>query len=352
MFQKKTVIVVGAGASSEANLPVGHELTGQIAGILDIQCRGAQQAHGDVLVMAAIKAAVQRDDSSDGDIKPYLRACWRIRDAMPQAISIDSFIDAHRGDYALELCGKLATARAILQAERGSLLSIEPIRGRGGIAFTQLKDTWFTAFMQLLVENCRVEELSDRLSSICMIVFNYDRCIEHFVVNAIQNYYSIDSEQAGELVRNIEIYHPYGSVGALPWYAEEHAIAFGAEPTASQLADLAGQIKTFTEGTDPDSSDIMAIRKRVSEASIILFLGFAYHRQNLDLICSYRDFPLPSPRTAVCFGSAIGISRSDCLAITRELVNLVPCRKRDIALRSDLNCAALFHEFWRSLSLS
>jgi len=351
MFQKKTVIIVGAGASKEVNLPVGGELTGRIAGLLDIQHRGAMQLRGDTLVLAAIQEAVQRDDPSVGNIEPQMQACWRIRDAMPQAISIDSFIDSHQGDYSIELCGKLATARAILQAERDSLLFFKPIRGPKAMAFKTLRDTWFNAFMQLLTENCRVEKLSARLSSICMIVFNYDRCIEHFLLNAIQNYYGIDSEKAGELVRNIEIYHPYGSVGALPWYGADHAIEFGAELSPSQLVDLAGQIKTFTEGTDPDSSDIVAIRRQVREADIVLFLGFAYHRQNLDLICPYESIRLPLQGKGCCFGSAIGISISDCEAITQELADRLYCRPKDISLRPDLDCAALFHEFWRSLSL-
>jgi hypothetical protein len=37
-------------------------------------------------------------DRSPGDINPSLEAAWRIREALPQAISIDNFIESHQGD--------------------------------------------------------------------------------------------------------------------------------------------------------------------------------------------------------------------------------------------------------------
>jgi hypothetical protein len=41
---------------------------------------------------------------------------------MPQAISIDNFIDPHRSSSAVVLCGKLGITQAILEAERRSTL--------------------------------------------------------------------------------------------------------------------------------------------------------------------------------------------------------------------------------------
>jgi len=351
MFQKKTVIVVGAGASEEANLPTGSELTKKIAGLLDVQVERARQIHGDTVIWNAIHAVARRDELEDGNIATYRQACLRIRDAMPQAMSIDSFIDAHRGDSTLELCGKLAIVRSILQAEQKSSLFFDPNQIPAAKMLGRLDGTWFKAFMQLLSENSTVEELEERLAWICIVDFNYDRCIEHFLINAIQNYYYIDSEQAAELVRGIEIYHPYGTVGTLPWYDQEHAIAFGAEPSPDQLLDLAGQTKTFTEGTDPSSSDIEEIRAKVAAAQIILFLGFAYHPQNVDLVSSAPSLSLPK-RQAFCYGTAMHISESNCELIAHELAGILNVPMSHIALRSDLTCGELFREYWRSLAWS
>jgi hypothetical protein len=350
MFQKKTVIVVGAGASSEAGFPTSGRLTEIIAGMLDIRRHGARQTRGDILVADAIDAAIRRDGQNVLQKTALINAAWRIRDAMPQAASIDSFIDAHRGDSSLELCGKLAIARSILQAERKSFLFFDPVAGPVAMPFKALSNTWFHGFMQLLVENCRVEELEERLSLICVIDFNYDRCIEHFLVNALQNYYGMSTRHAHALVRGTKILHPYGTVGALPWYTDEHAVGFGAEPSPDQLVDLVSQIKTFTEGTDPRSSDIEMIRNSVAEAKIVLFLGFAYHRQNLELIRSDRS--LDPARDAYCLGTAKGISFPDCRLLADELAEYLSISKKSVSLRPDLSCAEFFREYWRRLSLS
>ncbi|MHB1142635.1 MAG: hypothetical protein ACYC1T_12890 [Sulfuricaulis sp.] len=352
MFNKKTLIVVGAGASKEGNLPTGSELKQRIATLLDIRFEhGYRQISGDHIVCDAIRHAIRRGVPDARDINPHLHSAWRIRDAMPQAISIDNFIDSHQGDVKLELCGKLAIVRSILEAERNSLLYVDSMTRNGSLNYQSLEGTWFNAFMQLLTENCRADQLEERLSKIELIVFNYDRCIEHFLFHSLQTYYGIDSNRAANIVCGIKIYHPYGTVGALPWYDREHAIEFGAEPDPRQLVDLADQIKTFTEGTDPDSSDVVAIRNGLVESHIVLFLGFAFHRLNLDLIRPSGEKILNSEDLRY-FGTAKGISNSDCEGIKIELIKLGGPKYKNIALRNDLSCSQLFREYWRSLSLS
>jgi len=126
MFENHTVIVVGAGASSECRLPTGTELKRQIATLLDIRFpNGFEQTSGDTAICEAFRIQTTRSGPRE-DVNSYLHVSWRIRDAMPQAISIDNFVDAHQGNTKLELCGKLAIARAILSGEQRSLLYVNP----------------------------------------------------------------------------------------------------------------------------------------------------------------------------------------------------------------------------------
>jgi hypothetical protein len=104
MFNKKTVLVIGAGGSQEANLPTGKELKDRIASLLDIRFEDRiRRSSGDPLILDALRHLVRQPNGQPGDINPHLHACWAIRDAMPQAISIDNFIDAHSGDDKIEL---------------------------------------------------------------------------------------------------------------------------------------------------------------------------------------------------------------------------------------------------------
>ena len=107
------------------------------------------------------------------------------------------FFDSHQGDGKLEICGKLAIVRSILEAERSSLLYIDATYENTTLAYEALENTWFNAFMQLLTENCRVDQLEERLASIGLVVFNYDRCIEHFLFHG--------SRRTTELSQNVQL---------------------------------------------------------------------------------------------------------------------------------------------------
>lgn len=345
---KKTVYVLGAGASKEAGLPIGFELKKAIAAELDIRFEhGIQQRTGSFLIVEALREHVQQNLHSR-DINPHLRAGRRISEAMPQAISIDNFLDAHKGDEELEFCGKLAIVTSILAAERNSRLFVNPENYHASLDFEQLSNTWFNSFMQLITENCRLEDVEWRFKSIALIIFNYDRCFEHFAYNWLQTYYGISSGQAAKLVGLVEIHHPYGMVGHLPWYQVDNAIQYGAEPNRLQLIRLAAQIKTFTEGTDASSSKVVAIRTAMRRADRIVFLGFAFHRLNLELLWAGDGGDGETPGVKM-YATAKGISPSDIEVIREALVN-GHGRVVGMEIRNELTCSELFEAYRRTLS--
>jgi hypothetical protein len=108
MFRSNTVFVVGAGASNEAGLPIGSELKQRITEKLYIVFEnGFQQTKGDRNIVEAIRLYA---NSKQEDPNNYLRCCRATSLALPQAISIDNFLDAHQNDKNTELCGKLGIA--------------------------------------------------------------------------------------------------------------------------------------------------------------------------------------------------------------------------------------------------
>ena len=120
MFESKTLFIVGAGASSEIGLPVGSKLIKIIAEKLKISFRdGRALATGDGRIVDALRwyAQSRRENSS-----LYFQKGRLVQEAMPVAPSIDNFLDAHKNDPQLQICGKVGIAASILEAERGSLL--------------------------------------------------------------------------------------------------------------------------------------------------------------------------------------------------------------------------------------
>jgi hypothetical protein len=348
---KKLVLIVGAGASKEVGLPIGSELKATIAKYLDIRYQhGFEKISGDDVINSAFREYAKVNNPERPDINPYLEAGWRVRDAMPLAISIDNFIDSHRNEEKIAVCGKLAIARAILAAEAGSKLHINKGNIYNKLKFSSLEATWFVSFFRILTENCQVTDLPQRLSKVAIITFNYDRCIEHFLFYAFQHYYQINADHASSLLDGLEIHHPYGAVGKLPWQNKTDGFEFGADPHFTQLIKLAAELRTFCEGIDPSKSDIVAIRSTLASASNVSFLGFAFHKLNLKLL--FADLP-DGQRERDCsvYGTAYGISSTDLQQISSELSNAGALFRNRIFLRNDLTSAMLFQEFGRSLSL-
>ena len=149
----------------------------------------------------------------------------------------------------------------------------------------------------------------------------------------------------------MEIYHPYGMVGSLPWGSRPTYMEFGGEPSTQHLVSLAEQIKTFTEGTNPEASDIMEIRRQVETADTLIFLGFAYHRQNLELLERPTDSKNNREGEIKFYGTAFGISEADLGVIESEITELLG-PMRFYKLEGNLTCSELFNEYRRTFSFA
>ena len=352
--ESRTVFVVGAGASKEVDLPVGRELTKAIALALSFRVEHGQlQRGGDGTILDVLRRLADREqvlDKRDHPLNAYLHAAWRIRDAMPQSLSIDNFIDSHQDERHVALCGKLAIVQTILQAERASKLYVDPSNTYNKIDFSKVSDTWFARFFERVTEGCGKTAIQARFASITLVVFNYDRCIEHFLHSALQNYYQLKPEEATEALSALEVFHPYGTVGDLSWQRPgQLAVGFGAEAHAGTLGQLAEAIRTFTEGMGDRTGELDLIRSRVDSASRLIFLGFVFHRQNMRLLL--RDLGEGETRMSTrVFGSTFAMSRSDVDSVERDLA-LHRFDRTRIAFEG-LKCNSLYEEYSRSLSFA
>lgn len=300
--------------------------------------------HGDSRIAKALEKMTMHPNGQLGDITPYLTAAWHIRDALPLAISIDNFVDAHRGNEKISLCSKLGIIQSILDSERKSLLYFNR-ESPDDINFNHLNNSWYIPFFQQLTENCSLDDLEDRFRHMTLIIFNYDRCVEHFLFHALRNYYRIDDQAAASLVSHLKIFHPYGKVGPLEWMDRNNSIKFGASIQADQLLASAHTIKTFTEGKDPTSSEILQIRNCMNEVDRLIFAGFAFHKLNMQLISPSKD---ANPPSFSCFATAYGISSSDQEMVKRQISNLYTGGVK--THMAALTCNDFFNQYWRSLS--
>ena len=346
---KKITFILGAGASKDFGLPTGAELTTAIADKVDIRFRdGIEQISGDRTITGALTQLARHPDGRQGDINPFLNAGWSIRDAMPQASSIDTFIDIHRQNKKLEVIGKLAIVSAVLDAERRSSLYIDPRQEEPRLPFGDVASTWYSRLFQIIAAECPKEQLEDRLKQVSFIIFNYDRCLEHYLFHGLQNYYRINADEAAEILSTIAIVHPYGQVGDLPWQDRRAGIQFGSSASSATLLSLSARIKTFTEQIE-SHVEIENLQQLIVQSEIAVFLGFGFHTQNLKLLRSEQKTGIKR-----VFATAIGISDSDCKVLSGEIESTMHpmWRSFDVQLRNGLDCIRLLDEYRRHLLLT
>jgi hypothetical protein len=348
-YMKNFVFVLGAGASVDLNLPMGSELTGQIKQALSFKSDSHNISGGDATLRAALSSSSQNHPQ-------WFDASKSIAAAMPLAPSIDNFVDVHRNDPSVAFCAKAAITKCILDAERKSTIYVDQSNIYNTINFQSNAKAWHTLFFRILTTNCVLEDLPERLQSIGIVSFNYDRCFEHFLFHAIRTYYRISANDACEILSHLEVYHPYGKVGALPYIQDTNhfenpaAIDYGAEPSPKGIVTISKQIRTFTESIDEQASDIIRIRDMVYETRNLVFLGFAFHSINVQLLFPFvRPDPVSYEKRIIA--TALGSSESDLRIIENDLRARYKCDRGAAELRN-LTCDALFTEYSRTLSLS
>jgi hypothetical protein len=335
MFERRTVIVLGAGASQEFGMPTGYELARSIRQAMDVRFKDGitPVGSGDHQLFAFVRSRFP----SSGTLSS---AALRIRDGVFHSNSIDDFLDLHRDDPEINLLGKAAIVRCILQAERRSQLWTNPYDGP---AFhpDNVAQTWIVRLMRMLTRGMHAADVEQVFRNLTFISFNYDRSLEYFLSNALVNSFGCSVEAAQKIVDRLTIIHPYGIVA--PLWGSGRVTPFGSDGSFDWAAQ-AGDISTYTEQV-ADAKLVERMRAASADAQQLVFLGFGFHAQNMRLITPEK----PGTVVKKVLATAQGMSKSDCQIVESLLTRLQPERAHGVAVtpvvRSDLTCAQLFDEF-------
>lgn len=340
--------VIGAGASCELDFPSGEGLKTAIYELLRSNDEDDFAfADSDMRMVLANYLKHLRPVQRNQQTGSFADAAKAIRRAMLTASSIDNFLQARSDDSNIVFLGKVAIAMAITRAERASKL-FRFYNGESPSDASALQGTWHLRLFQFLVENCpRIELLKQFLRDITFVIFNYDRCIEHFLFNEVQTYYGVSSVDAARILNNVDFLHPYGQVGLLPWQGSAGVRSFGDAEAGTNL-ELVGGLKTFSESVDSHISE--RIQAAVAGANDLIFLGFGYLPQNMLLLT-----PQTPSRTKRIFATAYGTAFGEFEALKRNLRSVVGRSGIDPARGvvtgwepyiADATCRAYLDEHW------
>lgn len=307
-----TLFIVGAGASYDYGLPVGNALANEI------RLRAMALASGNNLTdLGKVGEHLMNRYPNIVDRTPKMAALKKIAERIYPAASIDRFIEQNNHDQSVTEMGKVLIASCIADAEASGSLSLDAGE-KVELFASPVSASWCDAFLKFLVRGehwTSVDEMLGRNYSV--VCFNYDRCLERYLISGLQQAFGLRYSAAWDLVYNkLKILHPYGQLGRLPSKAPEgdDGIAYGCRLTDPWV--MAKNIRTFTEQSTDRSGDA-EVYKAIDRADRIVFLGFSFEQLNMEMMRIY-----PSKRRRV-FASAFGIEPSQESELSSRIRNML-----------------------------
>jgi hypothetical protein len=352
MFKSKTVMVVGAGASAELGLPVGDELTVQIGNALNhdfvLPLGSSISPHLSAFHFAFEQLSNSPSSDVEAERRRYIGAANQVARAMRLVRSIDAYLDSRRDSWHVERAGKLGIAWAIARAEKTSLLSGagSPINSEPNFAQKDLRSSWHRQLLNLLIEGLSQGNLPEMFENLSFIIFNYDRCIEHYLHTTLKVIYpDVSDDFLAEVLNRTSFIHPYGVIGRLPWQlSPDPVIAYGAVLKGPQLLEASSGLNTYTQGIN-DTALRDKMKATLKDAHTCIFLGFSFQPQNMDLLSIPERGNLQR-----IYGTSFGISESDVEICQLRIDGAFSDNYIDDTRLPAIKCNELFKTYSQSLA--
>jgi len=268
MLNKRTVLILGAGASEPFGFPIGIDLSNAVYTLLQPNTQQFQS-----LTRFGIPA----------------EQLLNFRDTFYYSgkNSLDAFLE-HRTD--LIPIGKAVTAEILIGKEHSWQL------------FRFDNRNW----LRYLYNNMNTSFDEFGANKLSIVTFNYDRTVEHFLFTSLKNSYDKSDDECAKAISAIPIIHLHGSLGRLPWQGNPSR-SYEPITNESALTVAASSIKIIHEDiSDGRDRDFERAKELLAKAEQVRCLGFGYNSINMERL------GLASLSTGLLQGTKLGMG-------TREL---------------------------------
>jgi len=243
MIERKTVFVLGAGASEPYGFPLGKKL---------------RWLAYENLAEDNPKSQFFRARFEPGFVKNFRNDLIGCR--LP---SVDALLE-HRPEY-LEI-GKAAIAQALLPFEENDLFDSK-----------REQNDWLQ-YLRAKMDAPKGEFGKNKIS---FVTLNYDRSLEQYLFTSLRSSYNMSSNEAASQISQLRLIHLHGQLGFLPWQNHPEAIVPYGSSSESDVWHAADQIRVISEADSEKDTRLLEAQRLLSEAERVIFLGFGYHATNL-----------------------------------------------------------------------
>jgi len=247
MISKKTVLVLGAGASCDYGYPTTGKLWENV-------CNG--------FTFNDLKKYLRNDTkaySLDAKLKEFIK-----RLSASPLRSVDAFL-AHNPEY-IEL-GKIAIAHALMEYEK------HPSE-YSNLSNDFRSKSWYHYLYNEY--DAPIDVIKNNQLSI--VTFNYDKSLEYFLWNSLESIFG--ANKCEEIIQEIKIVHVYGKLGYTFWENKERQY-YVKGCTPKEIYEACNNINIMPEKREASKEFEMA-HNLISNAKQIFFLGFGYDNLNLE----------------------------------------------------------------------
>lgn len=283
MITEPTVFILGAGASKPYGYPTGAELRRQI-------CR-------DPVGKLSFQKKVNDSSLIDSEKESLVDQWKKLAEVFfkSDTHSIDLFLNRNP-DFSN--IGKITIVHRILEAEKQSKFHED-------IQCEYQEQNWYSDLFDRMTNELIKPDDYRKFgeNAISFITFNYDRSLEQFLYESLQNsFYESAQPQPGYMKRidqlkRIQIFHVYGCIGRLPWQGGDHEYKF--DCVLKNILEMKDNIKLIHERLTSEIEEMKAI---ISKAKKIFFLGFGYAKENMEVLNIPRIL-----RGQKIYGTAFGL---------------------------------------------
>lgn len=302
---KRTVFVLGAGASCPYGYPSGAQLRTQI-------CLDLKRAYLEHLKKSQPDQTIRQ--------KNYKEICDFIDTFSNSSTqSIDLFIArnprfAAVGKYiiAFEILGAEHRSHFREQAKVAKERHSEPCSNPAIVDFVERGyfqgEDWYSYLFSRLNSGLTKPDVLPDFSDdkISFITFNYDRSLEQFLYESLTDSFAeVPETEVVKCLKQLKILHIYGQVAPLKWQDSDKGIDYRPVINESLLQKAASNIKTIYE--QKKSSELNDAQELLAGAQRIFFLGFAYAPENMEVLTLPE---IVSPHCLV-YGTAFNLIREE-----------------------------------------
>jgi hypothetical protein len=296
MFKKKTVLILGAGASVPYGYPTGAGLVEEV------------KAAANNLIENVLEADIGRKSVQD-----FINTLNRYN-----PINIDYFLHQLYGDHEqtgdktkekmLEL-GRELIATVILMTEHktesGNICYQKTENDQKNFDMSQ---DWYRSLRHDLLSDGALErekerddgllpkKLENSLKNLKIITFNYDVSLEYYLYDTLS--LVLDKISAQEVLEKLEILHVYGQIrgGDSPLkiadYGDSSSDYKRSWQSAPESAPHISVIGEHKSKTTEDTTVTAKAEEMLKDAETLAFFGFGFDEKNLEMLGLNDNNPL------------------------------------------------------------